>query len=410
MTAVAAAATAPVLATERMATLDAVRGVAVLGILLANIFPISGLAFVPPGTHLPLPMASWHEPLFFLMLVLIEAKFYSLFSFLFGVGFAVFVQRAAARGADAARLFKRRLVGLMIIGLIHTVLIWMGDILLTYAVIGFALVPFLRKGDRKVLQWAAAMLLLPILLYGLLVPTVSVAGVTPEPSEPGALPPILAEAVAGFAAGSYADVVKGNIVFTLAQVARRFMLMFFPRVFGMFLLGFYVGRRNIFADLDAHRPLLRRVFGWGMAIGLPLSYAGAVLEGNNMGVPSIAGLVETTVKSIGAPALALGYAAGLCLLFQRARGLRAAFAPAGQMALTNYLLHSVAALVIFYGIGFGLFGRLPLAVVMGGAVLFFGVQMAASRAWLTRAAFGPAEWAWRTFTYGRRVPLLKGPV
>jgi uncharacterized protein len=197
------------------------------------------------------------------------------------------------------------------------------------------------------------------------------------------------------------------VVFTLANVVRRFMLMFFPRVFGMFLLGFYIGRRNMFAELESHRPLLRRVCWAGLAIGLPLAYVGALMEGSNMGRPGLAGLAETTIKSIGVPLLALGYAAGLCLLFQRFRQLRRAFAPAGQMALTNYLLQSVAALAVFYGLGFGLFGRVPLVIALAGAVVFFAVQMIASRAWLAIAVFGPAEWLWRMFTYRRRVPLLR---
>lgn len=401
-------APAPVQGTERMDALDAVRGAAVLGILLANVVAMAGFPFLAPDHYLSLPLADWHPTAYFLILFLIEAKFYSLFSLLFGVGFAVFVQRAAARGADAARLFKRRLIGLLLIGLVHTFLIWMGDILATYAVIGFALVPFIHRDDRTVLRWAGAMLLLPILLYGLMAAAAWMASVPPQPpGAAGAPPPILMNAAAGFATGSYADVVKGNAIFTVAQVVRRFMLMSFPRVFGMFLLGFYIGRRSIFADLDAHRPLLRRVFVWGMAIGLPLAFAGARMEGHNMGVPGIAGLVETTVKSIGVPALSLGYAAGLCLLFQRARGLRRAFAPAGQIALTNYLLQSIAALAIFYGIGFGLFGRVPLVTALGGAVAFFVLQMMASQAWLARAAFGPVEWLWRMYTYRRRVPLFR---
>jgi len=401
-------AAAPVQSTERMDTLDAVRGAAVLGILLANVVAMSGFPFLPPEHYRSLPLAQWHEPSFFLVLFLIEAKFYSLFSLLFGVGFAVFVQRAAARGADAARLFKRRLVGLLIIGLVHTLLIWMGDILLTYAIIGFALVPFLHRDDRVVLRWAVAMLLLPIVLYALMVAVAWVAAVPPQAPEASSAPPqFLMDAAAGFASGGYVDVVEGNVIFTVAQVVRRFMLMFFPRVFGMFLLGFYVGRRNMFAELDAHRPLLWRVFGWGIGLGLPLAFAGARMEGNNMGVPSAAGLLETTVKSIAVPVLSLGYAAGLCLLFQHVRALRRAFAPAGQMALTNYLLQSVAALAIFYGIGFGLFGRVPLAVALLGAIAFFIVQMIASRAWLGLAAFGPVEWLWRMFTYRRRVSLFR---
>jgi uncharacterized protein len=226
-------------------------------------------------------------------------------------------------------------------------------------------------------------------------------------AEGGAPPQFLVDAAAGFATGGYIDVVKGNAIFSAAQIVRRFLLMFFPRVFGMFLLGFYIGRRQMFANLDAERTLLRRVFIWGTIVGLPLALTGARLEGNNMGVPNAAGLAETTVKTIGVPILSLGYAAGLCLLFRRSRSVRRAFAPAGQMALTNYLLQSVGALAIFYGIGFGLFGRVPLVVCLGGAVVFFVVQMILSRAWLGRAAFGPAEWLWRMFTYRRAVALFR---
>lgn len=404
------AATSPVQGAERLDMLDAVRGASVLGILLANIVPLSGHAFAPPGAHLGLPLASLHDPLMFLMFVFVEAKFYSLFSFLFGVGFAVFVSRAAARGADAARLFRRRMVGLLAIGVIHSVFIWMGDILATYAVMGFALLPFLRKDDRRLLQWATAMLLLPILLYGATLAAVAIATADglrlSAGNEAGALPPVLAGAVASFANGSYADVVQGNVIFTAANAVRRLILMFFPRIFGMFLLGFYVGRRDLFAELDRHVPLLRRVLLWGSLVGLPLSLLGAFVEGNSMGAPNVLGFVETTAKAVGAPALSLAYAAGLGLLLPRARRIRHAFAAAGQMALTNYLLHSVAGVVIFYGIGFGLFGRVPLAIVTAGAVVFFVVQMLASRAWLAHAAFGPVEWLWRMFTYGRRVPLF----
>ena len=408
MTIVREAAPVPVQGTERMDTLDAVRGAAVLGILLANVIAMAGFPFLPPDHYRSLPLAEWHEGTYFAVLFLVEAKFYSLFSLLFGVGFAVFVQRAAARGADAKRLFKRRLAGLLIIGLVHTLLIWMGDILATYALIGFALLPFLYKSDRTVLRWAVAMLLLPIVLYGLMVAGTAVAGPPAQPVSASAGPPrFLIDAAAGFATGGYLEVLRGNVIFTLANIVRRFMLMFFPRVFGMFLLGFYIGRRNMFAELDTHRTLLRRVCWAGLAIGLPLAYVGALMEGSNMGRPGLPGLVETTIKSLGVPLLALGYAAGLCLLFQRFRHLRRAFAPAGQMALTNYLLQSVAALVIFYGLGFGLFGRVPLVVALAGAVLFFVLQMIGSRAWLAIAAFGPAEWLWRMFTYRRRVPLLR---
>lgn len=398
------AATGPVAGAERMDVLDAVRGAALLGILLVNVLAFAGLVFLPP----PPVQAAWHDTLYFVVAFLLEGKFYALFSLLFGVGFAVFVRRAAARGGDAVRLFRRRLTGLLLIGLAHTIFIWMGDILVTYAVLGFALLPFLARDDRSVLRWAGAMLLLPVPLYALLVAAAALAGAPSVESTPGmSLPPFLMDAVNGFAAGSYAEVVKGNVVFTLAQLARRFLLMFFPRVFGMFLLGFYVGRRDMFADLRAHQALLRRVLVWGTVVGLPFSFAGALLEGQAPGLPSLPGLLETTLKTIGVPALSLGYAAGLCLLFERAARLRRAFAAAGQLALTNYLLQSVAGIVVFYGIGFGLLGRVPLAHALVGCLVFFAFQTIVSRLWLGYARFGPAEWAWRMFTYRRHVPLLR---
>ena len=404
--------TAPVQGVERMEVLDAVRGAAVLGILLSNVIALSGLGFVAPNHYETLPLAAWHLSIWFGVLFLVEAKFYSLFSFLFGVGFAVFTTRASAREADGATLFKRRLTGLLIIGLIHSVLIWMGDILLTYAVLGFALVPFMRKDDRTILRWAFTMLLLPIALTALAVAVMTMFAPAPPPAAADAaavspLPGPLQDAVDGFANGSYADVVQGNAIFTVAQIVRRFVLMFFPRVFGMFLLGLYVGRRGIFADLEAHRPLLIRLCAIGVFVGLPLSYLGARMEVSALGLqlPGARLLLETTIKTIGIPALALGYAAAFSLLFLERRGLRRAFAAPGQMALTNYLLHSIIGVAIFYGIGLGYWAKVPLAAVMIGAFGVFLVQIALSRAWLAYAAFGPAEWLWRMFTYRRAVPL-----
>jgi uncharacterized protein len=240
---------------ERMDVLDAVRGVAVLGILFVNIESLSGWGFVSPEERASLPLAAWDDEMMFLVGVLVEAKFYALFSLLFGVGYAVFVNRAQMRGAEAGRLFKRRLVGLLLIGLIHTLLIWFGDILVTYAILGFGLLPFLRKDDRTLLGWAAILFLLPAVLY---MAAAAVALIIPPgqaPAPGGPLPPVLASAVDAFARGNYIQVVEGNAVFTVANLLRRVGLMFFPRVFAMFLVGFYVGRRGLLTHVSEHRRL-----------------------------------------------------------------------------------------------------------------------------------------------------------
>ena len=401
--------TAPVATVERMDVLDAVRGVAVLGILLINVNALSGFAFIPPIDALG---SRFDGSVFFTLSWLIEGKFYALFSFLFGVGFAVFVQRAAARGADPAQLFKRRLTGLLLIGFIHTFFIWMGDILLTYAVLGFGLVPFLKKSDRTVIRWAVTMLLLPIALYAVLLGVLAVVGTAQQAASPAGgtesgLPPFLADAVEKFTHGGYLAIVQGNVAFTAANVVRRFILMFFPRVFAMFLLGFYVGRHSMFANLGAYRPLIVRTLLLGATIGLPLAFVGAWLEGGAFPEANVRGLIETIVKSVSIPALALGYAAALCLAFQRLPALMRTLAPVGRMALSHYVAQSVVGVALFYGIGFGIGPRWGMAGLLAAWALIFTTQVVVSHVWLSRFRYGPLEWLWRWLTYGGRPPKLR---
>jgi uncharacterized protein len=403
-----APATAPVAGAERVDVLDVMRGIAVFGILLVNIDSFIGYGFELPGAAAAVG-ARFNDPAEFLVEFLVQGKFYCLFSFLFGVGFSVFIQRASARGHDAVRLFKRRLVGLLLIGLAHTSLIWYGDILTTYAVIGFGLIPFLRRDDRAVLRAAALWLASPVAFYLVMLALARLAAPSsPQASGGEGLPPILANAVNAFAHGGYVDVVKGNVVFTIANIIRRLVLMFFPRVFGMFLLGFWAGRANLFARLDEHAPLLRRACTIGFAIGLPLAFVGAALgDSGSPRPPSAIGVVEMAVQTIATPALALAYGAAICLLYRSFPAVMRIAAPVGRMALTSYLTHSVAGVLVFYGIGLGYYGRLSLPVALAMCAAFFLVQMVASRLWLSFAAFGPAEWLWRMFTYRRRFALLR---
>ena len=391
---------------ERLDVLDAVRGAAVLGILFVNIESLSGYGFITPETRASAPFSEWNDAAALFIAIFIEAKFYALFSLLFGVGFAVFIERAAARGADAVRLFKRRLVGLLLIGLVHTLLIWYGDILVTYALLGFGLIPFLRKDDRALFRTAAILFLLPAVLYALVA---LVVFLTAPPIERGsAPPPLLAEAASHFANGSYPQVVAGNVVFTAANILRRLALMFFPRVFGMFLVGLYIGRSGMLQELPRHRSLLSRVALLGMLAGVPLAIIGAIVPEHLP--PAGAIFVDGVAKSFAIPALTFAYAATLCLLVGRWRWLLRALAAPGRMALTNYLMHSVVGIVVFYGIGFGFYGRLSLVSALAFAVGLFALQIVLSAAWLRIAAFGPAEWLWRMFTYRRRFALLAAPI
>lgn len=397
----------PVAADRRLHVLDVLRGFALLGILLANVLVFSGLFLAARvGAPEPTPL---DEAASFAIEVFVHAKFYSLFSFLFGVGFFVFLSRAEAKGVAARQLFRRRLWLLLAIGLIHAMLLWAGDILTLYALLGFALIPFSGRSSRTLLAWAAGLLALPVLVYALMWMGGMPDTLAPPPAAPGNAESgldLVGRMIAGFR-GDYFDVLLANLI----QLAGRWVDLFVtirpPKVLGMFVLGLWVGQRGIANDLDAHVGLLRRVAAWGLGLGLPLNVLAAWLATD--GVPylpgSPLGMAEVVLATVGVPLLALGYAAGIVLLMRSVSVSRVlmVFAPVGQMALTNYLLQTVACMFVFYGIGFGLYGEVGTATAAGIALLIFALQVPLSLWWLGRYRFGPVEWLWRRMTY--RTPL-----
>ncbi|MFP7723565.1 DUF418 domain-containing protein [Lysobacter sp. A3-1-A15] len=401
----------PVDAAGRLHVLDALRGFALFGILQANVLTFSGLFFLAMvGDVDPSPLDT---AVGFVIEALVHGKFYSLFSLLFGIGFCLFLQRAEANGRATLPLFRRRLWLLLGIGVLHATLMWSGDILMLYALVGFALVPFHRLRSRTVLAWAAGLLALPVLAYALMwgagmadplgPPAVDPADAAPAAG--GGFDPI-AFMIAGFR-GGYLDVLQANLVQLAGRWVDLLVTLRPAKVLGMFLLGLWIGRHGVARDLDAHAPLIRRVASWGLGLGLPLNVAAAWLAADATpylpGSP--AGMAEVLIAAIGVPLLALGYAAGIALLVRSPATSRVpmALAPVGRLALTNYLLQSLACMFVFYGFGLGLYGQVGTATAAGIALLIFAVQLLLSRWWLRHYRYGPAEWAWRRLTY--RVPV-----
>lgn len=395
---------APVARGERLEILDVLRGFALSGILFVNIETLSGHDFLSAEQARALPGGGLDPLMSFLVSWLVHAKFYSLFSLLFGIGFAVFMQRAAARGVPAAPLFRRRLFGLLLIGLLHSVLLWFGDILHVYALVGFLLVPFYSASPRKILRWSAIVLVLPIVLHGLLVVGAALAPAGATGAADSSRPDLLVRAVEAYRAGGYLEVLRANAVLTVVGfVLRRVLQMQALRVYGMFLLGFYISRRGLL-EVARDRAMLRRSVVWGLALGLPASAAAAVLPTPRLvPEPTFVAWAQTTSESIGALGLCLAYAAAIVLLFERPSWRRwlASLSSFGRTALTNYLLQTLACVAVFYGIGFGLFMRVSLAYAFLFAIAIITCQLVASPLWLARFAYGPAEYGWRRFTYAR---------
>jgi len=398
----------PISSQERIEILDVLRGLAVCGILIGNVQWFSGYGMLPPALAAQSPLAD--RITHFLVHFFVEGKFYSIFSFLFGVGFALQISRAEARGALKASLFKRRLFWLLVIGLLHAYLLWAGDILSVYALMGFLLLLFRKKTDRSLLKWAFVLMLIPILTYILLY-ILFVAFVSPE-----ALSKFDAsqvdrwnEAVRTVQQSSYLQIITNfNLNYIVGRYAGLIVQMRLPKILAMFLLGFYAYRRGFFKDLSSHQPFIRRVLLYGLILGLVGNIAFATLAKSEADFPpSPAGVGGVVAYSFGVPALALFFIALVATLWQKAlwRRLLAFLAPVGRMALTNYLLQTVICVLIFYGFGFGQFGRVGALTATLIALAIFLFQVLISGLWLKYFSYGPMEWIWRQLTYRQRLSL-----
>lgn len=399
----------PVSTQERIETMDALRGFALLGILMVNILFFCGPAqenFMRPWREAAHPWlqagVTW----------LVQGKFYCLFSFLFGMGFSVQTSRLEARGASPAKVYSRRLMVLLVIGLLHGVLIWMGDILAAYALVGFLLLAFRKRQPKTLLWWAVALLTLNALLYAVLWLVVSVALSVPaaaqeiarqETLQKADLAKKLADALQAYGQGPYSLLFRFRFKELLTNYAMTLAVL--PQILAMFLLGAWTGRKGVLRDPDAHRGLLTKVVLWGLAFGLPANAWFAWSMGQGFpGSRNPGAFLAFALYIFAAPALSMAYAACLTLAFRRplpAAVLRPLAAP-GRMALTSYITQSIAMTAVFYSFGLGLYARLPLPAAYGLALALFALQIPLSRAWLSRYTMGPAEWLWRSLTYGVR--------
>jgi len=383
---------------ERIELLDALRGFALFGILLANILTWSGWLAMTEEQRVAFAGAdavAWQYRFHHLF---VDGKFYTIFSLLFGTGFALQIARLSARGIDGLRVYRRRVLVLLAIGLLHSLLIWDGDILTLYALLGLVL-PFFYSWRERTLLIAAALLIFLIPLAGMWL----FAWLGWEPHQHlFALSTSIAESMGADTAPDKAlewlrrDDLAGWASWQLSGTPFSWVLRVeswrIPKVLGIMLIGLVVGRRLASGGLLENRRLLFRVLVAGLAIGLPASATYALLPRQGQADwPSLIGTVP----------LALAYAAGLVLIWPRARTVLRHLVPVGRMALTNYLSHSLIGLIFFYGIGFGLAGTFRPFAFYSVAVLIFGAQVVFSRWWLSTHEQGPMEAFWRLATYGR---------
>ena len=399
---------------ERSEILDVVRGFALLGVVVMNWYYAGVWDLLTLSQRGDMATASFDRVVQMLDMLLFEDKFYTLFSMLFGLGFALQLGRATSRGQNLIPAYVRRLTILLGIGIAHAILLFYGDVLHVYALLGFALILFRDRSDRVVLGSAIAIAIVVVLL-----PSVEalVNSQWPDALTGGGQGPDRAERLSAVASGGWRGVIWFNATSLKGFYSSPWDAGWYLDVFWKFLVGFWIGRRGLLDRAGEHLVFYRRLLPWALVIGLAGNGLQVALRFRLFESPvwlvedGFAGRLISIALECAIPALALAYICILVLAYQRPKGraVLRTLAPLGRMALTNYLMQGVVLVFLFFGVGLGLAGRVGIGIATLLAIATFLLQIVFSEWWLERFRFGPAEWAWRSLSYGRRMGMRRAP-
>ncbi len=404
---------------RRIATLDIVRGIAVMGILAMNI-----IAFAMPeqatfnllayGSQRAIDVAAYA-----FTFVFVEGKMRGLFSFLFGASMLLVIQLATEKGESPAKVTFSRQLWLLAFGLVHFYLIWWGDILIGYALIGMVAWFFRGKSPKGLMRWGVGLIVVQFLILAagaVMMMTLSAAIAAPNP-DPG-----LVEAWRGMTAMTAAP-SSATLAADLAlyrgpwsgivahQTGENLMMPFiFTAALGAETLAYMLfgmaGLKSGFLTGEWDHRRIRKVAMICLAIALPAYVALAIwLFAANFALTTLSSVMAAAVPL--RPLMVFGYAALIILATHRGGWLVDRIAAAGRAAFTNYLGTSIVLTGLFYGWGLGLYGSLGRAELWLVVIAMWALMLAWSKPWLDRFAYGPFEWAWRSLSRRQLQPMRK---
>ncbi len=423
----------PVPGTERIGSLDILRGVAILGILVMNIY-----AFALPFTAYSNPLVmggtdTLNLGTWFFTHIFFDLKFMSIFAMLFGAGIILMTGRAEARGVRFGRIFYRRQFFMLLLGAVHAYFIWFGDILFTYAAVGMLAYLFRNRTPRTLIMLACLFLPVTLLLsHGIgwqmektiaEVAEITALGDAGEPltadqektledwEEQRAFMAPTDEDVqkdVDVHRGSYAEIIVYRAPIALQMQIAGVVFFGIWRVTALMLLGMVLMKKGVLSaerSADFYRKMMLICY----SVGLPLTVFSAIDLHAHGFDPMYVFQNGGLANYFGSIIVGLGHVGVVMLLIKTGfvPRLLQRFAAVGRMALTNYLMHSIILTTVFYGYGLDLYGRVPRFWQMGFVVAVIGLQMWISPWWLARYRFGPVEWLWRSLTYWTRQPMRR---
>ncbi len=394
----------PTTSRERLVVVDALRGFALFGILFANLYSFIGYNTYTPEEILALPIPD--KAVLFFIDWFVEGKFYSIFSILFGVGFALQADRFSSTNDSFFAFWYRRMFVLCGLGLFHMYFVWNGDILTLYAVLGLLLPLFIHTSNKVLLRWIIVLLTLPLLLY-------CIVYMTSDASFWGSMRQISDHLRAqwGFSdltllemrtSDQNIEVCAVNVLYAIPRPMSYLMSGRYFHVLGLFLIGLLLARLWI-PKIRGTNITVPRSSIWLGIVGLICSFAYAMTKlvmGSGYELNTL-GIVQVIVYNVGSTSLALGIAMAFVSLWVSGRA-KSAFknlAVLGRMALTNYIVQNVIAVLLFFGYGLALMREVPFAYLPFFAFGILLFQAVFSRLWLKRYKQGPLEFLWRKLTY-----------
>jgi uncharacterized protein len=423
----------PVTAAERLVSLDTLRGVAVMGILVMNVYAFA------------MPLAAYYNPLimggtdalnmgtWFFTHLLFDQKFMTIFSMLYGAGVVMMMNRAEARDVPFTSVFYRRSAWLIVFGLLHGYIIWFGDILFHYALMGMIVFLFRKASPRMLITIACIMLPVTLLInFGssfymeelqadvAAIEQMQSDGATPDEEQQQKLEAWLevravfaptAEDIAAEVTaykGTYVDALAQRAPFVAFMQLNLTLVFVVWRVGGLMLLGMALMKLGVLSGQRSMR-FYRKMTVIGYGVGLPLAILSAVILDAHQFDPLYVARYGGIPNYFGSILVAFGHI-GAVLLVVKSGAFQAAVhrvAAVGRMALSNYLAHSLVMTSLFYGYGLGLYAEVPRIWQQGFVAALIGLQLALSPWWLKHFRFGPAEWLWRSLTYGQRQPMRR---